>query len=131
MVIIWHNDKNHNLSPRFIDFGKQYERNIYGKALCDLLIATSRLYDKSEEVCVRSCTRNRVFMIDCEFPNYDFVITREENREDKRSVPEFIQSFRGITSGFVKTNRNTFFNHSISAPSPCPAICQILGRNQK
>ena len=64
-------------------------------------------------------------------PNYDFVITREENREDKRSVPEFIQSFRGITSGFVKTNRSTFFNHSISAPSPCPAICQILGRNQK
>ena len=44
---------DHNLSPRFIDFGKQCERNIYGKGLCDLLIATSRLCDKSE-ACVRS-----------------------------------------------------------------------------
>ena len=26
-------DKGHNLSQRFIDFGKQYEPNIYGKGL--------------------------------------------------------------------------------------------------
>ena len=31
MVIIWRNGKGHNLSRRFIDFGKQYEWNIYGK----------------------------------------------------------------------------------------------------
>ena len=30
---------------------------------------------------------------------------------------EFIQSIRGITSRFDKTNSNTFFNHSSSAPS--------------
>ena len=110
-------DKGHNLSRRFIDFRKQYERNIYGKGLCDLPIATSRLCNKSEEVCVRSCTRNRVFRVDYEFPNYDFVITSGKDREDKRSMPEVIQGIRGITSGFDKTNRNTFFNHSSSAPS--------------
>ena len=33
-------------------------------------------------------------------------------------MPEFIQGIRGITSGFDKTNRNNFFNHSNSAPSP-------------
>ena len=31
---------------------------------------------------------------------------------------EFLQSIRGITAGFDKTNRNIFFNHSSSAPSP-------------
>ena len=56
--------------------------------LCDLPIATSGLCDKSEEVCVRSCTRKRVLRVDCEFPNYDFVITRGEDREDKGSMPE-------------------------------------------
>ena len=33
-------------------------------------------------------------------------------------MPEFLQSIRGVTSGFDKTNSNTFFNHSSSAPSP-------------
>ena len=33
-------------------------------------------------------------------------------------MPEFLQGIRGITSGFDKTNRNTFFNHSSSAPIP-------------
>ena len=111
-------DKGHNLSRRFIDFRKQYERNIYGKGLSDLPIATSRLCDKSEEVCVGSCTRKGVLRVDCEFPNYDFVITKGKDSEDKRSMPEFIQNIRGITSGFGKTNRNAFFNHSSSAPSP-------------
>ena len=78
----------------------------------------SRLCDKSEEVCVRSCTRNGVLRVDWEFPNYDFVITREKDSEDKGSVPEFVQNSRGITSQFDKTNRKTFFNHSSSAPSP-------------
>ena len=55
--------------------GKQYERNIYGKELCDLPIATSRLCNKPEEVCVRFYTRNIVLRVDCEFPNYDFAIT--------------------------------------------------------
>ena len=110
-------DKGHNLSRQFIDFGKQYERNIYGKGLCDLPIATSRLCDKSEKVCVRSCTRNRVLRVDCELLNYDFVITRGKDQEDKGSMPEVIQGIRGITSGFDKANRNTFFNHSSSAPS--------------
>ena len=32
-------------------------------------------------------------------------------------MPEVIQGIRGITSRFDKTNRNTFFNHSSSAPS--------------
>ena len=60
----------------FIDFGKQYERNIYSKGHCDLSIATCRLCDELEEVCVRSCTRSRVVRVDCELPNYNFVITR-------------------------------------------------------
>ena len=111
-------DKGHNFPRRFIDFGKQYERNIYDKGLCDLPNATSRLCDKSEEVCVRSCTRNRVLRVDCEFTNYDFVITRRKDREDKGSMPKVIQGIRGITSGFDKTNRNTFFNHSSRAPGP-------------
>ena len=34
-------DKCHNLSRWFIDFRKQYERNIYGKELYDLPITTS------------------------------------------------------------------------------------------
>ena len=46
-------DKGHNLSRRFIDFGKRYEGNTYGKGLRDLPIATSRLCDKFEEVCVQ------------------------------------------------------------------------------
>ena len=45
-------NKGHNLSRGFIDFTKQYERNIYGKGLCDLPITTSRLCDKFKEVCV-------------------------------------------------------------------------------
>ena len=110
-------DKGHDLSRRFIDFGKQYERNIYGKELCDLSIATSRLCKKSEEVCVRSCTGNRVLIVDCGFPNCDFVITSRKDREDKGSMPEVIQGIKGNTSGFDKNNRNTFFNHSSSAPS--------------
>ena len=114
-------DKRHKLSRRFIDLGKQNERNIYDKGLCDLPIATTRLCDKSEEMCVRS-TRNRVPKIDCEFPNYDFIITTGKDREGKGSMPELIQSIRGITSGFDKTNRNTFFNHSSSAPSPSTGL---------
>ena len=110
-------DKGHNLSRLFIDFRKQYERNIFGKGLCDLSIATSRLCNKSEEVCVRSCTGNRVLRFDCEFPNYDFAITSGKDREDKGSMPEVIQGIKGSTSGFGKTNRNTFFNHPSSAPS--------------
>ena len=77
-------DKGHSLSRRFIDFRKQYERNIYRKGYCDLPIATSRLCNKSEEVCVRSCTRNRVLRVHCEFPNYDFVITKGKGSESKR-----------------------------------------------
>ena len=69
-------------------------------------------------MCVRSYTRNTVLRIDCEFPNYDFVIIRGKDKEDKGSMPEFTQGIRGITSGFDKTNRNAFFNHSSSAPSP-------------
>ena len=111
-------DNSHNLSRRFLDFRKQYERNIYGQGLCDLPIATSRLCDISEEVCVRSCARNRVIRVDSEFPCYDFVITKRKDSEDKRSMPEFLQSIRGITSGFEKTNRNTFFSHSSSTSSP-------------
>ena len=68
-------------------------------------------------MCVKSCTRNRVLRVDCEFQNYDFVITSGKNREDKGSMPKVIQEIRGITSGFDKTNRNTFLNHSSSAPS--------------
>ena len=55
--------KGHNLSRRFIDFRKHYEQNIYGKGLCDLPIATSTLCDKSEKVCLRSCTKNRVLRV--------------------------------------------------------------------
>ena len=99
-------DKGHNLSRRFIDFKKECER------LCDLPISTSRLCDKSEETCVRSCTRNRVLRADCEFPNYDFVITRGKDKEDNGSMPDLLQSIRGISFGFDKTNRNTLFNHS-------------------
>ena len=104
-------DKDHNLSRRFIDFRKQYDQ-------CDLPITTSRLCDKSEKVCVRSCTRNRVLRVDLKFPNYDFFITRGKDQEDKGSMSEVIQCIRGIISGFDKANRNFFFNHSSSAPSP-------------
>ena len=88
-------DKGHNLSQQFIDFGKQYEQNIYGKGLCDRPVATSMLFNKSEEVCVRSCTRNRVLRVDCEFPNYDFVITSGKDREDKGSMPEVYTRHQG------------------------------------
>ena len=83
-------DNGHNLSRRFIDFRKQYERNIYDKGLCDLPIATSRVFDISEEMCVRSCTRNRVIRVDSEFPHYEFVITKRKDSEDKRSMSEFL-----------------------------------------
>ena len=33
-------------------------------------------------------------------------------------MPEVMQGIRGVTSGFDKTNRNTFFNYLSSAPSP-------------
>ena len=111
-------DNGHNLSRRFIDFRKQYEQNIYGKGPFGFPIATSRVCDISEEVCVISCTRNIVIRVDSEFPHYDFIITKRKDSEDKRSMPEFLQGIRGITSGFDKTNRNTFFNHSSSAPIP-------------
>ena len=67
---------------------------------------------------IRSLRRNRVLRIDCEFLNYDFVIAKGKDRGEKGSVPEVIQAIRGTTSGFDKTNRNTFFNHLSSAPSP-------------
>ena len=63
-------DKSHKLSRRFIDFRQQYKQNIYGKGLCDLPIATSRLYDKSAEACVKSCSRDRVLRVAFEFSNY-------------------------------------------------------------
>ena len=77
-------DKGHNLSRRFIDFEKQYEQNIYGKALCDLLIVTSKPCDKSGEMFVRSCTKNRVLRVGCKFSNYDFVITRGKDSRHQR-----------------------------------------------
>ena len=99
-------DKGHNLFRRFIDFKKECER------LCDLPISTSRLCDKSEETCVRSCTRNRVLRVDCEFPNYDFVITRGKDKEDNGSMPDLLQSIRGMSFGFDKTNRNSGVSES-------------------
>ena len=120
-------DTGHNLSRRFIDFRKQYEQNIYGKRLRDLPIATSRLCDKSE-VCVRSCTRNRVLRVDCEFPNHDLVITRGKDSEDKGSMPEFLQSIRGTTTGFDKPNRNTFFD--IQAVLPARLQFRFLQQQQ-
>ena len=77
---------------------------------------------KSEEVCDKSCARNRVFRVDYEFPNYNYVITRGKNRENKGSISEFIQSIRDITSEFDKANRNSFFNHSSSAPRPSTVL---------
>ena len=67
---------------------------------------------------VISCTRNRVIRVDSEFPHYDFAITKRKDSEDS----EFLQSIRGITSRFDKTNRNTFFNHLSSAPSPSTVL---------
>ena len=77
-------------------------KNIYGKGLCDLPIATSRLCDKSEEMCITPYTKNRVPRVDCEFSNHKFVITSGKDREDKGSVTEVIQHIRRITSGFAK-----------------------------
>ena len=68
--------------------------------------------------CDRSCTRNRVISIDCWFPNYEFVITSGKDREDKKSRSDVMQGISVIASGFENTNRNTFFNHSSSVPSP-------------
>ena len=115
-------DNSHNLSRQFIDFRKLHQLNIYGKGLCDLPIAASRICDKSEEVCVRSCTRNKVLRVDSGFPIYDFVFTSGKDMEDKGSMPEDTQGIRGITSGFGKTNRNTFFNHSSSVPNPSTVL---------
>ena len=67
---------------------------------------------------VISSTRNRVIRVDSEFAHYDFVITKRKDSEDS----EFLQSIRGITSRFYKTNRNTFFNHLSSAPSPSTVL---------
>ena len=67
---------------------------------------------------VISSTRNRVIRVDSEFAHYDFVITKRKDSEDS----EFLQSIRGITSRFYKTNRNTFFNHLNSAPSPSTVL---------
>ena len=39
-------------------------------------------------------------------------------------MPEVIQGIRGITFGFEKTNRNTFFNDSSSTPSPTTVSLQ-------
>ena len=50
----------------------------------DLSIETSRLCNKSEEVCVRSCTRHRALWVDCEVPNYDFLITKGKDSENKK-----------------------------------------------
>ena len=79
-------DKTHNLSPRFIDFEQQYKQDIYRKGLCNLLIATSRLYDKSEEICVKPHSRKRDLRICCEFSKYDFVITNGKDREHKEKI---------------------------------------------
>ena len=47
---------------------------------------------------------------------------------------EKIQGIRGITSGFDKTNRNSFFNHSNSVPSTSTVLLfqqqQILSLKQ-
>ena len=67
--------------------------------------------------CVLDPAQEIVLRGDCEYPNYDFVITSGKDREDKGSMPEVIQGIKSNTSGFGKTNRNTFFNHSSSAPS--------------
>lgn len=56
-----------------------------------------------------------IVRIDCEFSNYDFLITNRKANKDKGSMPEALQVIRSISSGFGKTNRNTFFNHSNSA----------------
>ena len=45
---------------------------------CDFPIATSKPCDKSEEVCARSCTRNRVLGVDCEFLNYGLSLLEEK-----------------------------------------------------
>ena len=37
-------------------------------------------------------------------------------------MTEVIQDIRDITSGFDKTSKNTFFNHSSSAPSPSTVL---------
>ena len=44
-------------------------------------------------------------------------------------MPEVIQSIRGITSGFGKTNRNTFLNHSSSAPSTSTVLLLTVTAN--
>ena len=49
-------------------------------------------------------------------------LPNEKIVKDKRSIPEFLQSIRGITSGFEKTNRYNFFNHSSSTPSPSTVL---------
>ena len=44
-------------------------------------------------------------------------------------MPEVIQSIRGITSGFDKTNRNTFLNHPSSAPSTSAVLLLTVTAN--
>ena len=85
--------------------------------LYDLPIGTFRLCDISENICVRSYIRNRVLGIDCEFSNYEFVITNEKDTEVKGSVSKVVQVIRRITYGFDKNSRSPFFNHSSSAAS--------------
>ena len=44
-------------------------------------------------------------------------LSNENIVEIKNSMPEFLQSIRGITSELDRTNRKTFFDHSSNAPS--------------
>ena len=110
-------DKSHNLSRRFIYFGQQYERNIYGKGFCHLPIATSRLCDKSKKYVLDNAEEIEFLGLIVNFQTMT-VITSGKDREDKGSMPMVIQGIRGITSRFDKTYRNTLSNHSGSALSP-------------
>ena len=94
----------YNLSQRKIDLWQQYELNIYGKGLCDLPLATSKICDKSQEflgLIMNSQT-----------------MTIPLPAEKIGSMSEVVDGNRGTTSGFGKTNSNPFFTHSSSAPSP-------------
>ena len=90
-------DKGHNLSWRFIYFRKSRDEIFMARDSVIFLLQHLGFAINLKK-CVRCCTRNGVLRVDWEFPNYDFVITREKDSEDKGSVPEFVQSSRGITS---------------------------------
>ena len=60
-------------------------------------------------MCVRSCTRNIVLRVDCEFPNYDFAITKGKHSGDCLSFYKASEvSLLDLAVSLLTTTANSF-----------------------